>query len=1074
MFKTNSEIIKIEARTQAEIKTGVTFWSHDRGTAKLIFKLIKDGVPQSIPEGTTVPIRLIFKSKTAQDGFGKHDYLATVEDRVNGIVSIILEDNILGYIGEVKGSIYLDLPGNRSLDTAGRFNFSIQRSPIDDSVPELEDYYFNGFSQTIDKIEEMISQAENRIDEKVDQIESEIEVLEGKVDQTQGTFDRIEDDLKETGKLKKIYSNSIDLGDYDYSGNPNIAIPINKTNVKSMNPTTTNVTLYDTYAGIQTLASGGLSAGFGLNNSGTGDFSKLTVGKTYTLTIPIRINSDFDGDVTKIMVRLRCLSSDNAAIVLFQTKLPKDIVKGKFVNVSTTFIVPTTTEKSWSWYVHVASTADLVYNGSFDVGYNIKLEEGPTATPYQPNLLDEPYYLSKVALGGNIASKSVVFPIKTNAYKIYEGNILEDFSTAKTYTLSIKGTKPASQRFMAYIGGTQLLAQLSPVEGLSDVWSATFTPKNIPPAVPKLLQIYQVPSDTVGECQIDWLKIEKGDTRTPNIDQYKYQGLGQTRSSIDKYLWKPFEIKNEFYSNDINFGDHDYSGNPNLAVTAPNTFSQGTGGVVEYSNGEYSVVMDGSARLSKYNVNSSISTPLKEKVQYTLSAEIYVGEDYTGDITQIFANYAYTDGGYSILQTSRLKADSPRNTWIKVKGTSVIDFQERKPKVFYFTWQTVANSTNPTGTLKIRKIKIEEGSEATPYQPNLISDPYRLCRGPISKNLANKDQSFPISTRDYLVYNADMEKDFEAGKTYTVTLKGSKSGVQEFRVYITGQETLSRIGDMSPVVGLSDTWSLTFTALPANLNGSSSPKNLRIYQFPQATVGAVTIEDLKIEENDRFTQNISNYKYRGVNNFVSKNPKDYTWDINNDYIQQVFDDTISLTKPQTIISSKNFEEVPTVKNQPVHYGPQLFEGWYGSGEEHAGMGTKARLRVGGLVVDGRDQLSEPFTWNSGRYEATVNRDITFYCKGTMFVEMGGNIGKYIYIANWKNSEQTQYASGMPAGAGTNLDGGLYYRNMLDFSWIVQLKQGDKFSIGIELADGKTVSKIQIRTLHIKELVSPIN
>lgn len=1064
MFKTNSEIIKIEARTQAEIKTGVTFWSHDRGTAKLIFKLIKDGVPQSIPEGTTVPIRLIFKSKTAQDGFGKHDYLATVEDRVNGIVSIILEDNILGYIGEVKGSIYLDLPGNRSLDTAGRFNFSIQRSPIDDSTPELEDYYFNGFSQTIDKIEEMISQAENRIDGKVDQIESEIEVLEGKMDQAQGTFDRIEDDLKETGKLKKLYSNSIDFGNYDYSGNPNL---MNNLDFDKFSPSG-NFSIVNKGTGIECTSP----------SDGSGTVSvKIPAqlpNKKYTLSLTATLDSTSEGALGSSFIGISYIPQEGEAPIYTNLIRLDTMTKGqqkRYSNTMTTFNFSGV--DSWRLRIYSPSGSKV----KILVNYDIKLESSDVVTPYQPNLLESPWELSNFLSNPDLSDPTKSFPIVNSNYIVYDGRRVEKWEAGKTYTVSMKATKPSSQRFDLYLGaGSVRMGSFTQVEGKVDEWkiSFTLTQTNIDAGAVDILRVYQYPSTSLGSCRIDWLKLEDGTVATPLIKEYKYQGLGQTRTSIDKYLWKPFEIKNEFYSNDINFGDHDYSGNPNLAVTAPNTFSQGTGGVVEYSNGEYSVVMDGSARLSKYNVNSSISTPLKEKVQYTLSAEIYVGEDYTGDITQIFANYAYTDGGYSILQTSRLKADSPRNTWIKVKGTSVIDFQERKPKVFYFTWQTVANSTNPTGTLKIRKIKIEEGSEATPYQPNLISDPYRLCRGPISKNLANKGQSFPISTRDYLVYNADMEKDFEAGKTYTVTLKGSKSNVQEFRVYITGQETLSRIGDMSPVVGLSDTWSLTFTALPANLNGSSSPKNLRIYQFPQSTVGAVTIEDLKIEENDRFTQNISNYKYRGVNNFVSKNPKDYTWDINNDYIQQVFDDTVSLTKPQTIISSKNFEEVPTVKNQPIHYGPQLFEGWYGSGEEHAGMGTKARLRVGGLVVDGRDQLSEPFTWNSGRYEATVNRDITFYCKGTMFVEMGGNIGKYIYIANWKNSEQTQYASGMPAGAGTNLDGGLYYRNMLDFSWIVQLKQGDKFSIGIELADGKTVSKIQIRTLHIKELVSPIN
>lgn len=1060
MFKTNSEIIKIEAKSQAEIKTGVTFWSHDRGTAKLIFKLIKDGVPQSIPEGTTVPIRLIFKSKTAQDGFGKHDYLATVEDRVNGIISIILEDNILGYIGEVKGSIYLDLPGDRSLDTAGRFNFSIQRSPIDDSTPELEDYYFNGFSQTIDKIEEMISQAENRIDGKVDQIESEIEVLEGKVDQAQGTFDRIEDDLKETGKLKKVYSNSIDFGDYDYSGNPNLLPPIDHRNF-----------LNGTGATVSTNQDGEivfvLDGNNQLNRHNTEiRLPAVTEGKTYTISAEIMFHNDLVGNPSNIRLSLNYLLSGWTCL---ETARPiQDVSKGKWIKLTGTKVVKYGDVGPQQWYLNLLDvTQSNRMTGTISIR-KIKIEEGSQVTPYQPNLLMDPWNISENIPNPDFSDPTKTFPISNSNYIVYDGRRAEKWEAGKTYTVSMKATKPSSQRFDLYLGaGTVRMGSFSSVDGKVDEWKITFTltQSNIDAGAIDILRVYQYPSTSLGGCRIDWLKLEEGPVATSLIKEYKYQGLGQTRTSIDKYLWKPFEIKNEFYSNDINFGDYDYSGNPNLASQLSfNSFTVG-GSATKADGGEY-IKFHKPAGTSGY-MQANFPYP-KLSTNHTLAVEVYIEETTAANLfyTLIGIKQGTTPSYTNLIRLT----NQPVGQWVTLSNTAISPTNAENPQLLY-----VYTRAEDTMDLRIRyTIKLEEGSVATPYQPNLISDPYRLCRGPISKNLANKDQSFPISTRDYLVYNADMEKDFEAGKTYTVTLKGSKSGVQGFRVYITGQETLSRIGDMSPVAGLADTWSLTFTALPANLNGSSSPKNLRIYQFPQATIGTVTIEDLKIEENDRFTQNISNYKYRGVNNFVSKNPKDYTWDINNDYIQQVFDDTVSLTKPQTIISSKNFEEVPTVKNQPVHYGPQLFEGWYGSGEEHAGMGTKARLRVGGLVVDGRDQLSEPFTWNSGRYEATVNRDITFYCKGTMYAEMGSNVGRYLYIANWKNSEQTQYASGMPAGIGTNLDGGLYYRNMLDFSWVVQLKQGDKFSIGIELADGKTVGKIQIRTLHIKELVSPTN
>lgn len=176
VYKMNESIIVIQAEATSPNRTNVVFWSHDRGTAKLRMKLVrKNGIPQSLPEGTTVPIRLMFKSATAEGGYGKHDYLATVEDPVNGIVSIVLEDNILGYVGTVEGSVYIDFPNDRSLDTAGRFTFYIKRSPIDDSTPELEDYYFNGFSQTIDKIEKIIADGKQEIDQKIAESETQID-----------------------------------------------------------------------------------------------------------------------------------------------------------------------------------------------------------------------------------------------------------------------------------------------------------------------------------------------------------------------------------------------------------------------------------------------------------------------------------------------------------------------------------------------------------------------------------------------------------------------------------------------------------------------------------------------------------------------------------------------------------------------------------------------------------------------------------------------------------------------------------------------------------------------------------
>ncbi|HAR1482833.1 TPA: BppU family phage baseplate upper protein, partial [Enterococcus faecium] len=221
VYKMNESIIVIQAEATSPNSTNVVFWSHDRGTAKLKFKLMKNNLPLPIPDGTTVPIRLMFRSATAEGGYGKHDYLATVEDPVNGIVSIVLEDNILGYVGTVEGSVYIDFPNDRSLDTAGRFTFYIKRSPIDDSTPELEDYYFNGFSQTIDKIEKILADGKQEIEQKIAESETQIDAkvkdtndkitkanqdvatLNTNIDKANDRIDQTNQQIGDLGKLKK-------------------------------------------------------------------------------------------------------------------------------------------------------------------------------------------------------------------------------------------------------------------------------------------------------------------------------------------------------------------------------------------------------------------------------------------------------------------------------------------------------------------------------------------------------------------------------------------------------------------------------------------------------------------------------------------------------------------------------------------------------------------------------------------------------------------------------------------------------------------------------------------------------
>ncbi|HGF7987574.1 TPA: BppU family phage baseplate upper protein [Enterococcus faecium] len=555
VYKMNESIIVIQAEATSPNRTNVVFWSHDRGTAKLRMKLVrKNGIPQSLPEGTTVPIRLMFKSATAEGGYGKHDYLATIEDPVNGIVSIVLEDNILGYVGTVEGSVYIDFPNDRSLDTAGRFTFYIKRSPIDDSTPELEDYYFNGFSQTIDKIEKILADGKQEIEQKITESETQIDAklkdtsnkitkanqdvatLNTNIDKANDRIDHTNQQISDLGKLKKMYSNSIDFGDYDYSGRPNLFLNLDFSKLSASSSSIATppkyVKDYGQYFELDGSDPDNLDKA---KNVFIPFLTRLTKGKTYTIRVGMMIDDNFilgnSAFYYTVWTGKPTATSDRLVNVT-----PDEGSRNAWKVYTKTFTVPSD-QKDGDTAPFLQLYFPPLQKGKIKIGYNIKLEEGSTATPYQPNLLEDPYWLGKIPLGENIADPTVKFPVKSSGAEIYAGNMTEPFVVGETYTVTLKGTKPADKNFRLFNPGIAGYGNLSPVEGLTDVWSLTFTVDKVA-SDPIRATINQTPTDNLGACQIEWLKIEKGDTRTPNISQFKYFGEGlKDSNNPNDYSW---------------------------------------------------------------------------------------------------------------------------------------------------------------------------------------------------------------------------------------------------------------------------------------------------------------------------------------------------------------------------------------------------------------------------------------------------------------------------------------------------------------------------------------------------------
>lgn len=336
-----------------------------------------------------------------------------------------------------------------------------------------------------------------------------------------------------------MFANDINFGNYDYSGKPNLmrAIKASDFNKES------DVYVSDIGYNSIRLTSQGIDrlSAFTSNN-----ISSLISGKTYTISAKVKIEEGTTGNIDKLRVSYR--KTNSGTILLYASTKGAEV--GKEITIKGTGIVNYEITDLSRFYLTIDTEIGSKINGSVIVS-DIKIEEGSTATPYQPNLIEEPYQISHEPLGENIANKDVQFPITTTDYTVYAKSNIEDYKVNQKYVLTMKATKPATQRFIAYLnGGTIKAADLYPVEGLTDTWQGEFTvtQANIDAGALRTLAVYQFPSDTKGTVKIDWLKIEKGNARTPNIDAFKYVGfytgeLAEAPSDPTMYKWN--KIKGE-------------------------------------------------------------------------------------------------------------------------------------------------------------------------------------------------------------------------------------------------------------------------------------------------------------------------------------------------------------------------------------------------------------------------------------------------------------------------------------------------------------------------------------------------
>ncbi|HFQ4548748.1 TPA: hypothetical protein ACGVTH_001881 [Enterococcus faecium] len=450
-------------------------------------------------------------------------------------VTFSLDGTFMSEAGYYKHCYVEYRKDNQILTTQDIIFFSLGVSDISQGQA---DEYVSQLEELIRKYNETFDAFMAEIKGRVDSLNQQITDLTGQAKTLQDKLDALKEEISKLGNLQVMYSNSIDFGGYDYSGNPNLLSKLSYDLIENQNTSAGTLSKGENsfkYNKISAEVEGGVE----LYYKRIGIANWLPSNKTLVMTVKLRAGADYSPvDGKLILIRYRYVDSGTGKIVL-DLPINSNSITQEWKEFSITGTTPTFSPQAYHPWIQFRAQDGVL--GEIEMSYDIKIEEGSTATPYQPNLLDAPYYLSKVALGENLIKPESQQPVTNSNYLINTYNI-KPMVKGKKYTITLEGTKPATQVFRPFFtratGDAWEVGDLQPVEGLTNVWSKTFTAADDSHPTTPQVQIYQVPSTSVGQCTIKWLKLEEGNTRTPNISEYKYRGTGMRDSNNPKdYVW---------------------------------------------------------------------------------------------------------------------------------------------------------------------------------------------------------------------------------------------------------------------------------------------------------------------------------------------------------------------------------------------------------------------------------------------------------------------------------------------------------------------------------------------------------
>ncbi|MCO4849700.1 phage baseplate upper protein [Bacillus vallismortis] len=156
-YKDESLSFTINGRRKSPVQTNIQFTTQDKGTAKLSFQLMKDGVP--LPLSAAVVKLVLFMSDGSR-------FIRNIEiiDKLNGRLTYVLSDEEIRHVGTVQAELDVSYTNQQAM-SIHEFSFEIKKALIDTDILPSAEYYIDDFDSLKHKINELYDETIKTVEE---------------------------------------------------------------------------------------------------------------------------------------------------------------------------------------------------------------------------------------------------------------------------------------------------------------------------------------------------------------------------------------------------------------------------------------------------------------------------------------------------------------------------------------------------------------------------------------------------------------------------------------------------------------------------------------------------------------------------------------------------------------------------------------------------------------------------------------------------------------------------------------------------------------------------------------------